>query len=183
MSSSSRTSSNADFSQSEWQKGDLKQNERKKARAYWSKHLRGNPVHPYTMSWIGTATRNLLEHLASKNRRWLAVFNSPFPDDIPKYRRLKTWVYHRALEQLPPDQIIDGHPEPYQVIQKVTNVTKSDQPKKVTNGDQTKKVTNETKKVTNETKSDQSPKVTNGDQPDQKPKKSLLDLENTEQRL
>ena len=176
MSSSSRTSSNTDSSQSEWQKGDLKQNERRNARAFWSNHLRGNPVHPYQESWIGTATRHLLVHLATKNQRWHSVLNSKFPDDIPKYRRLRTWVFNRALEELVPDQIIHGHPEPYQVIQKVTNVTKSDQVKKVTNETKSDRV----KKVT---KSDQVQKVTNGDQSDQTPKKSLLELENTEQRL
>jgi hypothetical protein len=159
MSSSSRTSSNPDFSQSEWQKGDLKQNERKKAHAYWSKHLKGNPVQPYQDSWIGTATRHLLVHLATKNQRWLSVLTSKFPDDIPKYLRLKTWVYHRALQELPPDQIIHGHPEPYQVSRKVTNSQKSDQPPKVTKS-------TKSDQLFNIIKSDQVEKVTKSDQPD-----------------
>lgn len=176
MSSSSRTSSNTDSSQSEWQKGDLKQNERKKARAYWSKHLKGKLVHPYQEGWIGTVTRHLLVHLATKNQRWHSVLKSKFPDDILKYRRLRTWVFHRAIEELPPNKIIHGHLEPYQASQKLTKKdqgTKSFKVTKSPKSDQVEKVT-KSDQVELETESDQSYKI---------PKKTLLELENTEQRL
>jgi hypothetical protein len=104
------------------------------------------------------------------------VLKSKFPDDIPKYRRLMSWVFHRALEELPPDQIIHDYPEPYQDFPKVTKFSKSDQLKKVTRSqksDQPQKVT----------KSDQVQKVTKSDQPFKIQEMSLLDLENTEQRL
>jgi hypothetical protein len=104
------------------------------------------------------------------------VLVGKFPDDIPKYRRLRAWVFHRAVEELSPDQIIHGHPEPYQVSRKVTNSQKSDQLPKVTKSPKSDQ-------LFNIIKSDQVKKETISDQSFKIPNKSLLELENTEQRM